>query len=458
MLESEFVGAFLYLDQDNHRQWHIDEDVLDFWIAVCYSPETHPHLVVLEGDAESNPLLYTKTTSEGFKTDLETVKSITDSLLALCRPRYSTLPDSNKTIDFTKPIPPNITPFVVIGYIALRAYLRHQSSIKFDRELGTTFNLVRNCVEAKTENLIICKMSEKEMARKAKELERSKAKKARRAERAAAAAASAVASAAAASTTSQAAEDATIVEETAEEVAEFVEAPSTHEDVATTNDVNDNLATTTMPASRMATDYPQAAMELATQALYSHGARVPPGLSHQMGVDIRGRPAATEYGAAEGTDSNNNHNAAATTNNAVGDAAAEAAAAASAQRARELRAERVAAASRRRARQQLADQIGEVLSSASSISDPAARRAALARAHQRILRSETLAAARGEQPLRETARRGAGGFSIGTMPGYLGALEAMQVQGLRGGHSGGRVGGGRGRGGRAGGGHGGASA
>lgn len=94
-----------------------------------------------------------------------------------------------------------------------------------------------------------------------------------------------------------------------------------------------------------------------------------------------------------------------------------------------------------------------------------ARRAAFARARQRLLRSETLAVARGEQAVRLTATRasqealtigrddalnaarqqraaqggagaGAGGareykFDIGGMPGWAGELEAMQIMGLR---------------------------
>lgn len=71
-----------------------------------------------------------------------------------------------------------------------------------------------------------------------------------------------------------------------------------------------------------------------------------------------------------------------------------------------------------------------------------ARRAALARAHQQIMHSETLAAARGEQRLRPTAPRNApppvphplpapGGFRFGTLPGWEGELEAMMIQGMR---------------------------
>ncbi|KAL6242053.1 hypothetical protein RBB50_010965 [Rhinocladiella similis] len=78
---------------------------------------------------------------------------------------------------------------------------------------------------------------------------------------------------------------------------------------------------------------------------------------------------------------------------------------------------------------------------------PEERRAILAREHQRILRSETLAAARGTQALRPTATRAtmaaAAGeglqlprFNLGVTPGWLGELERMQMEGLRGGGGG----------------------
>lgn len=80
-----------------------------------------------------------------------------------------------------------------------------------------------------------------------------------------------------------------------------------------------------------------------------------------------------------------------------------------------------------------------------------ARRAAFVRAKQEILRSETLAAARGTQRMRPTATRAteavksvgrddarraalqqAGySFDIGGMAGWAGELERMQIQGLR---------------------------
>lgn len=82
-----------------------------------------------------------------------------------------------------------------------------------------------------------------------------------------------------------------------------------------------------------------------------------------------------------------------------------------------------------------------------------ARREAFARAHLDIMRSETLAAARGTQRLRPTATKAteevknvgkddalkaaqaAGGwsgkFDIGTMPGWAGELEKMQLDALR---------------------------
>ncbi|KIV78735.1 hypothetical protein PV11_06351 [Exophiala sideris] len=69
-----------------------------------------------------------------------------------------------------------------------------------------------------------------------------------------------------------------------------------------------------------------------------------------------------------------------------------------------------------------------------------ARRAALARARQQIMQSETLAAARGEQPLRPTAPRARAApapehvpsrFQFGTLPGWEGELEAMMVEGMR---------------------------
>ncbi|KIW18604.1 hypothetical protein PV08_02893 [Exophiala spinifera] len=80
-----------------------------------------------------------------------------------------------------------------------------------------------------------------------------------------------------------------------------------------------------------------------------------------------------------------------------------------------------------------------------------ARRALLAREHQRILASETLAAARGTQPLRPTATRATEAaaaetrrelarfprFNLGSAPGWLGELERMQIGGLRGGRGGG---------------------
>ncbi|KAI1616119.1 hypothetical protein EDD36DRAFT_461013 [Exophiala viscosa] len=70
----------------------------------------------------------------------------------------------------------------------------------------------------------------------------------------------------------------------------------------------------------------------------------------------------------------------------------------------------------------------------------AARHAALARARQQIMQSETLAAARGEQRLRPTAPRARAApepehvpsrFQFGTLPGWEGELEAMMVEGMR---------------------------
>lgn len=73
---------------------------------------------------------------------------------------------------------------------------------------------------------------------------------------------------------------------------------------------------------------------------------------------------------------------------------------------------------------------------------PRERRAAWAQARQRLLRGETLAAERGQMGLRPTAtaatqasldpgaRPGGqeGQFDIGSLPGWLGELEDMQVQ------------------------------
>jgi hypothetical protein len=136
-------------------------------------------------------------------------------------------------------------------------------------------------------------------------------------------------------------------------------------------------------------------------------------------------------------------------------------------------------AASRRAMQKLYDEIEAELDAAQGL-DPVARRAAFAQAQQRLLRSETLAAARQEMGLRPTAtaatqaalfegrddalnavreqRRAAQAqatrngpsrqrtgtdainsrareqgysFDIGGMPGWLGELEQMQMQGLR---------------------------
>ncbi|KIW67716.1 hypothetical protein PV04_06948 [Phialophora macrospora] len=136
-------------------------------------------------------------------------------------------------------------------------------------------------------------------------------------------------------------------------------------------------------------------------------------------------------------------------------------------------------AASRRAMQKLYDEIEAELDAAQGL-DPVARRAAFAQAQQRLLRSETLAAARQEMGLRPTAtaatqaalfegrddalnavreqrragqpqarRNGPGrqrtgtdsinarareqgySFDIGGMPGWLGELEQMQMQGLR---------------------------
>ncbi|KAJ9498361.1 hypothetical protein H2202_006048 [Exophiala xenobiotica] len=57
------------------------------------------------------------------------------------------------------------------------------------------------------------------------------------------------------------------------------------------------------------------------------------------------------------------------------------------------------------------------------------RRAILAREKQKILRSETIAAAKGTQKLRPTAPRRQ--FEIGQMTGWAGDLEKMQMDGLR---------------------------
>ncbi|EXJ59115.1 hypothetical protein A1O7_06546 [Cladophialophora yegresii CBS 114405] len=129
-----------------------------------------------------------------------------------------------------------------------------------------------------------------------------------------------------------------------------------------------------------------------------------------------------------------------------------------------------------RAMQRLYDAIGVELDAVHGM-DPVARRAALAQAQQRLLRSETLAAARRDMPLRPTAtaatqaalqegrddalnaaeeqrraeraratrarptrgpnatntraREQGYSFDIGGMRGYLGELEAMQIDGLR---------------------------
>ncbi|ETI21921.1 hypothetical protein G647_05991 [Cladophialophora carrionii CBS 160.54] len=136
-------------------------------------------------------------------------------------------------------------------------------------------------------------------------------------------------------------------------------------------------------------------------------------------------------------------------------------------------------AASRRAMQRLYDEIEAELDAAQGL-DPVARRAAFAQAQQRLLRSETLAAARREMPLRPTAtaatqaalqegrddalnaveeqrraeqagatrtrptpcptgndtinaraREQGYSFDIGGMPGWLGELERMQIQGLR---------------------------
>nr|KAK5438548.1 hypothetical protein LTR18_008524 [Exophiala xenobiotica] len=57
------------------------------------------------------------------------------------------------------------------------------------------------------------------------------------------------------------------------------------------------------------------------------------------------------------------------------------------------------------------------------------RRAILAREKQKIMRSETIAAAKGTQKLRPTAPRRQ--FEIGQMTGWAGDLEKMQIDGLR---------------------------
>ncbi|OAP54314.1 hypothetical protein AYL99_11415 [Fonsecaea erecta] len=129
-------------------------------------------------------------------------------------------------------------------------------------------------------------------------------------------------------------------------------------------------------------------------------------------------------------------------------------------------------ATQRLARDRLYQELQDLVNT--DFPNAAARRTAFAQARQRLLRSETVAAARGEQPLRATATRatqealnigrddalnaarqqhaaeaarmratGTGteanarareqgfGFDIGGMPGWYGQLEAMQIQALQ---------------------------